>query len=209
MAHQTAPTASTASTDQTTLIKTLYHTYRHTTDLNLKGQFFSPTCIQICRPTPSYAATTREQIVQYLRDAQEGKIPVSDEFSTSTHNPVVSEEPTPQEKASGVYTIRPLLASEFEFSTADVTAPVGFSPEELRRKAEEEEWVGMRVDLWERGGRGLLVKVQYWWRLEEVLEGERAVGEGRGREWKQCLHDIMYLGPSDGTEGKDGLEILE
>ena len=67
----------------------------------------------------------------------------------------------------------------------------------------------MRVDLWDEGGEedGLLVKVQYWWRFEEIPEHER--GDEQAMGWRQCLHDIMYLGPKDGTEGEDGLEVLE
>jgi hypothetical protein len=26
--------------------------------------------------------------------------------------------------------------------------------------------------------------------------------------WRQCLHDIMYLGPMDGTKGEAGLEVI-
>jgi hypothetical protein len=69
----------------------------------------------------------------------------------------------------------------------------------------------MRVDLWDEGGEdeGLLVKVQYWFRLEETLERQRVMGDDGWMGWKQCLHDITYLGPKDGTEGQEGLEILE
>lgn len=54
----------------------------------------------------------------------------------------------------------------------------------------------MRVDLWDSDPKALLVKVQYWWRVE-------------GGEWLQILHDILYIGPRDGTEGSSRDKILE
>lgn len=199
------------SAENYAIIKSLYHEYRHTTDLDEKGFFFSLTCLQICRPTPAYAATTRAQIVQYLRDAQQGKIPLDNTAIKTPKKSEVASHPT--ESASdirSVYTIRPLNAAEFEFGTEAVTAPVGVTPGELKEKAEQEHWIGMRVDLWDEGGAGtLLVKVQYWWRLEAASNEERKLGVDQNRVWKQCLHDIMFLGPKDGTEGQDGLEILE
>ncbi|KAF5556435.1 hypothetical protein FPHYL_7936 [Fusarium phyllophilum] len=94
--------------------------------------------------------------------------------------------------------MRPLLTSEKEdFATLEELAPAGFaSLEEVREKAEVEKWEGLRVNMWteDNKGRGILVKVQYWWREEDGA-------------WKQILHDIMFLGPVDGTE-KDGGGIL-
>jgi hypothetical protein len=147
--------------------------------------------MQICRPIPSYAATTREQIVQHIKEAARN-----------------SKKPA---KGKSVYTIRPLQPFEFEFGNNDVTAPIGLTVEDLKHKALQESWVGMRVDLWDEGGEdeGLLVKVQYWFRLEETLERQRVMGDDGWMGWKQCLHDIIYLGPKDGTEGQEGLEILE
>jgi hypothetical protein len=171
-------------------VKQAYHLYRNTLDTDRQGLFFSPSCMQICRPIASYAATSREQIVQYVKGASS----------------------TAKGKGKGVYTIRPLQPSEIEFSTNEITAPINFTAEQLRQKAVQESWVGMRVDLWEEGGEedGLLVKVQYWWRFEEVPEHERIMmGEEQAMGWRQCLHDIMHLGPKDGTEGEDGLEVLE
>jgi hypothetical protein len=176
-----------------TLLKTLYHTYRHTSDFHQKGLFFSPTCMQICRPIPSYAATTREQIVQYLKDAEKGKV--------ANQNQSSGEQLTKDR-----YTIRPLLPAEIEFSTPDVTEHIGHAPTELAQLAREEGWVGMRVDLWTEG---LLVKVQYWWRRVSVVVGEEVEGDEGGMGWRQCLHDIMYLGKSDGTESEEGLEVME
>ena len=57
------------------------------------------------------------------------------------------------------------------------------------------EWCIVSI-LWFDDGfeKDILVKVRYWWRKE-------------GGEWLQILHDIMYMGPRDGTEGSDG-ELL-
>ncbi|KAF2855814.1 hypothetical protein T440DRAFT_440403 [Plenodomus tracheiphilus IPT5] len=185
-------------------IKKLYHLYRHTTDLGKKGLFFSRDCLQICRPMPSYAAVSRSQIVEYLHDVQQGKVPIS----SNTTKPIRLGEPRKTTEVKGVYTIRPLKTTEFEFGSDFTTQPVSMTTEELNTKARLEEWVGMRVDLWDQGVEGgLMVKVQYWWRLEDVSQGERITGEAR--EWRQCLHDIMYLGPKDGTETALGLEVLE
>ncbi|CAO2654937.1 Nn.00g116700.m01.CDS01 [Neocucurbitaria sp. VM-36] len=198
-------------------IKDCYHAYRHTVDIDSKGLFFSSNCLQICRPTPSFAATTRKEIVQYLRDAQKGKIPVETPSASSKEILDATESQNDQTKSGteakgrSVYTIRPLQPLEFEFSTDDITAPVNLTAEELRHKAKQEKWTGMRVDLWDEGDdeAGLLVKVQYWWRLEEIPQNEQMVGETIGHAWRQCLHDIIYMGPKDGTEGADGQEILE
>lgn len=101
------------------------------------------------------------------------------------------------------YTIRPLADGEMEFGSDESAVPAGFdSASAIKLRAEREEWVGMRVDLWDdegtaRGGErlGILVKVQYWWKEERGV-------------WSQIFHDIMYLGSRDGTEGSQG-EILE
>jgi hypothetical protein len=164
-------------------------------DLDAKGSFFSPTCSQICRPRPSYAATNRDTIVRYLHEAAEG----GTTLATSSQD---DKDGKPRSK--GFYTIRSLDDGEFEFGTDEVVQEAGFgSTAELKQKAEGEGWVGMRVDLWNDEGvdddgarKGLLVKVQYWWRKEEG-------------KWTQCFHDIMYLGARDGTEGTEGAEVLE
>jgi hypothetical protein len=219
------------------LIKQLYHSYRDTSNIDHKGLFFSPTCIQICRPIPSYAATSRAGIVKYLKDAQVGDVPVADTappskmptkmreedenavkrkpLATATteiekeqpHNDGDNEKP----KSRDVYTIRPLHASEHEFSVNTITAPVGLTPAQLLQKSKDEAWIGMRVDLWTDGAadEGLLVKVQYWWRKEAVKPEEQIEGDEREEGWRQCLHDIMYLGPKDGSEGEEGLEVME
>lgn len=162
----------------------LYAEYRHTVDINAKGEYFSPTCMQICRPQPSYAASDRATIVRYLFEAaSQGK-----DLATS--------------KGKGYYTIRPLRDAELEFGTDEQAKPAGFTAAELQQMARSHGWIGMRVDLWEDEGldesgakQGLLVKVQYWWAMEEGA-------------WIQILHDIMYIGPRDGSEGTEG-PILE
>lgn len=114
----------------------------------------------------------------------------------------------------GWYTIRPLTGSEqTHFETDEIVKYAGgVTVEELRRRKEVEGWVGMRVDLWWEGesesesgkdgedgnGDGVMVKVQYWWRKE-----------GEEGKWMQILHDIMYMGGWDGTEGTEGDEVLE
>lgn len=174
-------------------LKKLYAAYRGTADIRAKGQFFSPNCVQLCRPRPSYAATNSETIIRYLLEFEDGgKIQGSS-----------IEAPGPAQPAmEGYYTIRPVKDNEVEFGTDEQVGPAGFaSPTEIERRARQESWVGMRVDLWDDDGtsqngvkNGLLVKVKYWWRME-------------GGVWKQILHDIMYMGPRDGTEGAEG-EIL-
>jgi hypothetical protein len=166
-------------------LQSLYSTYRRTTDRKKKTFYFSPTCIQICRPQPSYAATNRQQIEQYQREAA----PDTDDAS---------------EKKLRFYTLRTLAPAEHDFGDDSVTKNVGFTVAELKQRAEEEDWIGMRADLWEEKEEGMLVKVQYWWRYEAVEEDERFEGCKEGNGWRQCLHDIMYIGPRDGTEGADG-----
>ncbi|OHF04291.1 hypothetical protein CORC01_00630 [Colletotrichum orchidophilum] len=181
--------SQTPTMDLTDHLKMVYAAYRHTSDIDAKGAFFSPSCYQICRPKPSFAAHDRETIVRYLH-----------EYAPT--NKEVASESKRKPKKSNFYTIRPLEDTEFEFGNDEQTTPAGFaSAEEVKRKARAEGWVGMRVDLWDEslddasdGKEDLLVKVQYWWRREEGI-------------WIQIFHDIMYMGPRDGTEGING-EIL-
>lgn len=171
-------------------LKQLYSAYRHTSDISSKGNFFSSTCLQICRPQPSFAARDRETIVQYLREAS-GQ-------GADTSSSTIEEKDKLSKKS--YYTIRPIREEEFEFGTDDQVKPAGFATaDDLKQKAKTEEWIGMRVDLWDEEGKdgseGRLVKVQYWWRKEE-------------QGWIQICHDIMFIGPRDGTEGSQG-ELLE
>ncbi|KAI3559664.1 hypothetical protein CABS01_13387 [Colletotrichum abscissum] len=165
-------------------------TNEHTADIDAKGIFFSPSCYQICRPNPSFAAHNRETIVRYLH-----------EYAPKDETGASGSSGKPAKK--GYYTIRSLEKEEFEFGADEQTAPAGFSSaSEVEQKARREGWVGLRVDLWDESpGHGtdreedLLVKVQYWWRREEG-------------NWMQIFHDIMYMGPRDGSEGVDA-EVLE
>ncbi|KAK1487228.1 hypothetical protein CCUS01_03572 [Colletotrichum cuscutae] len=189
--YQQALMASQMSTaDLVNHLKAIYASYRHTEDIDAKGIFFSPSCYQICRPNPSFAAHNRETIVRYLH-----------EYAPQDENGASGSSGKPAKK--GYYTIRPLEKEEFEFGADEQTAPAGFSSaSEVEQKARREGWVGLRVDLWDESpGHGtdrredLLVKVQYWWRREEG-------------NWMQIFHDIMYMGPRDGSEGVDA-EVLE
>ncbi|KAL6710052.1 hypothetical protein ACN47E_009843 [Coniothyrium glycines] len=190
-------------------IKKRYHEYRHTENIDEKGSFFSQTCMLICRPTPSYAASSRDEIVGYLKDAQQGKVLTEDRLKSSAGPATISKE-IKSKRRRGVYTIRPLQDSEFDFGDETTTAPVGMTPVEMRTKATDEGWIGMRVDLWDQGGEaGLLVKVHYWWRCEERPKTQHEPFQSRGGDWMQCLHDIVYIGPKDGTEGSQCHETLE
>lgn len=188
-------------------LKNCYHAYRHTTDIDKKGLFFSPTCLQICRPSPSYAAKSRTEIIRFLKDAEVGTIPVKGTTKVESH--VASSMDDTSEHGSGYYTIRPLNPAEFEFGNEAATTPIDTTPAEMMAKAEAEGWIGMRVDLWDKTAQGeILVKIQYWWRWEAIAKNEELHGDRGGYGWRQRLHDIMYLGPRDGTEGSEGLEIL-
>ncbi|KAK3314044.1 hypothetical protein B0H66DRAFT_567633 [Apodospora peruviana] len=123
-------------------LKSLYSAYRDTTDIDVKGLFFSPEVIQICRPQPSYAARDRETIVQFLHEAAK--------MGTNLATDGKSKEEPDNAVQLKRCTISPLKeeSSEFEFGDSDdeITLPAGFTASELRRKAETEGWVGMRVD---------------------------------------------------------------
>ncbi|KAH8912741.1 hypothetical protein BR93DRAFT_889617 [Coniochaeta sp. PMI_546] len=161
-------------------IKSRYTTYYHTADPDAKGLFYAADCMQICRPIPSYAAKDGATIVRYLYEARDK--------GQSMNNATDSSQ-------TGC-TIRPLRDDEFVFESDEVVAPIGRTSAELKKKAEEEGWVGTRVDLWfpVPDGSDMLCKVQYWWKKE-------------GDEWVQILHDIMYIGPRDGSEGVEGEQI--
>ncbi|KAF4463286.1 hypothetical protein FALBO_9892 [Fusarium albosuccineum] len=187
--------------ESSTLFKHLckiHHDYRQTSNIDEKAVFYSPECRQICRQDPSYAAQSPDTIVRYLSEAGElvGRI-----FREAGW---VGDE-TPVTKRS-FYTVRAFSEDEAnEFGTAEVVTPAGFSSaDELKRKAKAENWTGLRVNMWtdDDHGRGLLVKVKYWWRLETPESG----GDG---VWKQVLHDILYLGIRDGTEESDGGSRIE
>ncbi|KAK4191027.1 hypothetical protein QBC35DRAFT_488024 [Podospora australis] len=190
----TPPSGSDINTI-TNHLKTLYASYRATPSIPGKAVFFSKECMQICAPQPSYAASGRETIISYLEAASNSGVSI----------PGVSEKKDPKREG---YTIRPLRLAEdeFTFETDEVVAHAGVeSVDALKERALREQWVGMRVDLWfeDESEGGMLCKVQYWWRKEDGT-----VGEGEGR-WVQILHDIMYMGLRDGTEGTEGDEVLQ
>lgn len=181
----------TPSLELTDHLKELYHAYRHTKEIDQKGNFFSSVCHQVCRPQPSFAARNRETIVRYLHETADKGTNTSSSNTDATNN----------QSKKGYYTIRPVREDEFEFGTDEQVAPAGFATaNEIKQKAEAEGWVGMRVDLWDvEMGKELseqrLIKVHYWWRKEE---------DG----WIQILHDILSIGPREGTEGSEG-DVLE
>lgn len=189
-------------------LKQLYAEYRRTAEVEAKAQFFSPDCRQICRPTPAFAATNRDTIMKYLRETTGKGTGRIQQYAEDTRTMAATRGPDNETVANvstpkkSFYTIRPLTDGEIEFGSEEPVVAAGFdSASALKLQAEREGWVGMRVDLWDDEGTGrdgetlgLLVKVQYWWREE--------MGS-----WTQILHDIMYLGSRDGTEGSQG-EIL-
>jgi hypothetical protein len=191
-------------------LQQLYADYRHTSDIEEKAGFFSPDCRQICRPTPTFAARDRDTIMRYLRETSgKGKDSIQQiledlDKKTTISGPNKETMAGPSTRSKSFYTIRPLTDGEKEFGDDDTAVPAGFdSANSIKLRAEKEGWVGMRVDLWDdegtdnRGkGLGILVKVQYWWK--EDLPGE----------WLQILHDIIYIGSRDGTEGTWG-QILD
>ncbi|KAL1887834.1 hypothetical protein Sste5346_009946 [Sporothrix stenoceras] len=174
----------------------LYTAYRHTTDNDAKGLFFAVDCRQICRPIPSYAAQDRVTIVRYLHESS----------GLSIDGSAVKEEKAKKSFA----TIRPLRPDEYEFGMDEQVKPAGFATaDDLKKYALEQGWIGMRVDLWdeEEGEltadgqpQGTLIKVQYWYGKEQKEDGTA--------DWIQVLHDIMYIGQLDGTQGKEG-ELIE
>jgi hypothetical protein len=169
-------------------LKNLYAEYRHTGDIDEKGRFFSPHCLQICRPTPSFCANDRRTIIGYLHQVEDKTLAFDSNVEDSKDKGVPGK---------CLYTIRPLSSEEaVDFATDDIVAPVGITSTALRSRAEAEGWQGMRVDLWDSDPKALLIKVQYWWRMEDG-------------KWVQILHDILYIGPRDGTEGSSSDEILE
>ncbi|KAL1846594.1 hypothetical protein Daus18300_014212 [Diaporthe australafricana] len=190
-------------------LKQIYAEYRHTAELEEKARFFSPDCRQICRPAPAFSARDRDTIMKYLRETSGKDTENIQEFMEDPDKTTTATAPTTETSASvsaskkSFYTIRPLTDGEIEFGSDEIVAPAGFdSAADAKLQAEREGWVGMRVDLWDDEGtdhegraKGMLVKVQYWWKRDAGV-------------WSQILHDIMYLGSRDGTEGSEG-DILE
>jgi hypothetical protein len=192
-------TEDTATGDITVHLKTLYHRYRHETNhVPSKAQFFSPTCLQICRPMPNFSAVKRETIIQYLLEA--AGVEDLTEYEASLKAPTGDAK-----SGKSYYTIRSLTEDEAnEIIPQEVVSPLRMTSNQLDDLRRKEEWVGMRVDLWDDPPeKGRLIKVKYWWR-KEVAEWEGKCEE----KWMQCLHDILSIGERDGTEG-EGLEVIE
>jgi hypothetical protein len=168
-------------------LRELYHAYRHTISIPQKGVYFSPTCLQVCRPIHAFAATNRETIIQYLIEAAGFK---NLEEWEEAHRLGKDKDTLKR----NYYSIRPLSVAESEeVLEEDVTEPLGISPEELKQTKIKEGWVGMRVDLWDEQDDGCFrfIEVKYWWRKEEG-------------EWTQCLHDIMSIDTREALpEGDD------
>ncbi|KAK6541854.1 hypothetical protein TWF694_007632 [Orbilia ellipsospora] len=149
--------------------------------------FFSPTCAQICRQMPNYTADNRDIIIKYLQESRQEK-PAEDAGGSKPSE----EEASKDEKAGSGWKMRELTATERENV-----------PEEFRDRIVPEKWEGRRVVMWDPKGAGKgitnlvgegrrVVVVNYWWRMEKVPEdGDDEDGEGR---WRQCLHDILYIG---------------
>ncbi|KAH7233663.1 hypothetical protein BKA59DRAFT_320110 [Fusarium tricinctum] len=171
----------------------LYRQYRGTKSIDAKADFFSPECHQICRTEPSYAAQDRDTIIHYLLESGEVLSRIYKEAGWNI------EDLTSPPKS--FYTMRPLTNTETsDFGAIEALEPAGFSSvEQVQKQAQAEDWAGLRVNMWTEDdqARGISVKVQYWWRKET------------SGEWKQILHDIMYLGPVDGTERDPGGELVE
>ncbi|KPM44564.1 hypothetical protein AK830_g2036 [Neonectria ditissima] len=169
-----------------------YAEYRQTQDLEQKGLFYTPDCHQICRPDPSYAARDRATIVRYLGES--GPL-VTRILRDAGH--LAADEEIGSAPRTGYYTVLPLTDDEAQdFGTEKYVRPAGFaSVAEVQSRAKAENWAGIKVDMWDDDGRdrGLLVRAKYWWKRDEVAG-----------EWRQVLHDILYLGVRDGTEGAGG-----
>ncbi|KAH7121622.1 hypothetical protein EDB81DRAFT_814159 [Dactylonectria macrodidyma] len=181
-------------------LRQLYTEYRQTKDLDEKGLFFSEQCHQICRSDPSYAARERATIVQYLRESG----PLVARILRDAGQ-LGADEAVGSNTKANYYTIRPLAAEEaHDFGTVEHVAPAGYkSVAELQSQAATEKWEGVMVDMWsdDGDGKGFMAKAKYWWRLEDV--------EDNGGTWRQTLHDILYLGVRDGTEGTDGGILIQ
>lgn len=201
-------------------LKQVYHEYRHTKYIPAKGAFFSPKCMQICRPMPKYAALRRETILLYLVQSEgfkdmEDYEQAQGASSSSAIKTRSSQDASGRDaedtdevkvkalKGKGFYSIRSLKPVEAsEILSEEFVAPLEMTPSRLEELKHREGWVGMRVELWdvnEEDDTGRLIRVNYWWREENV---------GGEKKWLQCLHDIISIGERDGTEGQEG-DVLE
>ncbi|KAK0613530.1 hypothetical protein B0T14DRAFT_414427, partial [Immersiella caudata] len=164
-------------------IQSLFQSYHQTASIPDRARFYSPQCMQTCRPQSSYSARDSETIVRYLHEADTNNMnfnPGSGSEPTSTLESKGGEEPG--------FTFRGITDEEFDFGGDEITKWVGLTELEMKEKALMEEWVGTRVDLRfpvvdsGNGEEGMMVvKVRYWWRRE-------------GEKWVQILHDILDMG---------------
>ena len=200
-----------------TALIALYDAYFETPSPQDKGTFYSRHCRQICRPHPSFAARDPATIVGYLEASRRAHASPSKPPSGAAEGEGKDDEDDPHPD-KGSYTIRPLRPEEVgEFGSDEVCLPAGLGAEEMAEVARREGWRGMRVDLSLGDGTGRVVEVKYWWKWEGGVgdeggkgergeEGKEGRGGGGGGEWKQCLHDILYIGPprngGDGGVGK-------
>ncbi|KAH6961975.1 hypothetical protein BKA56DRAFT_598160 [Ilyonectria sp. MPI-CAGE-AT-0026] len=192
--------ASDHSSDPFDHLCDLYAQYRQTKEPEGKGAFYSEKCLQICRQDPTYAARDGATIVRYLG---EGGVLVARILREAGQ--LKEGESVGSNTKANYYTIRRLTTAEAtDFGTNEHVIPAGFSSvTEVQSRAKSENWVGMKVDMWmdDGDGKGFMVKAKYWWRLEKA-DNETGV-------WKQIMHDIVYLGVRDGTEGADGGVLIK
>ncbi|EPS43106.1 hypothetical protein H072_2852 [Dactylellina haptotyla CBS 200.50] len=179
--------------DQSTLTPYLreeYAAYRASqttlfTDPAKTAVYFSPTCAQVCRQLPNYTADNRDTIIRYLQESRQEK-PTADAGGSELSEEAGSKDAKP---GSG-WNMRELAATERENVS-----------EEFRDRVEREGWEGRRVVMWDPKGAGKgitdvagggrrVVVVNYWWRKERVPED----GDDEEGRWRQCLHDILYIG---------------
>ncbi|CAK7201731.1 hypothetical protein SEUCBS139899_004443 [Sporothrix eucalyptigena] len=168
----------------TAALHQLYRDYYHSPDIDAKAHFFAFDCKQVCRSRPDYAACDKAAIVRLMQE-------------TPSLSALTGAEPS-TEKPKSFATIRALSPSECSFADNDATVQAaGFtSAAALHEYATRNNWVGLRVDLWDEDDKkeGSLLKVHYWWAF-------------RFGQWVQVLHDILYIGPLDGSQGEGGQHI--
>jgi hypothetical protein len=117
--------------------------------------FMSPSCWQLARQNPAWNLQNRDAITSILISMRS--------LESGSRNP-----------GRGKVEMRALSEEER-----------GTLPEATRKQALEEGWKGLYVVLEDAKSDGRIVKVRYWFRIEE------------GR-WVQCLHDLLWVGPKDG-----------
>ncbi|KAI9166525.1 monocarboxylate permease-like protein [Paramyrothecium foliicola] len=167
----------------------LYHAYCWSEDFKTTISFISSDFMQICHPFPQFAGHGSMRMIALFREVMNGKTCVE------AINLAIAER---SKTTKYFYTVRPLDPREHEFGREpSVVLPAGFEHTgELRRKAIEEGWRGLRVDTWFHDTASSLrsnlsMRMRYWWRLE------------RGRP-KIIMRQYLYIGRRDGNEGTEG-----